>query len=680
MSRDAFCYSFRFCCDPGFNDRTESEALLRFVDEAAVDDVAVFANVQEINTGHMDASEQRVYIEMMRSLQESLAKKGITLSVNQWHSIMHADLGKRLRSDQAFRRMVDVDGRQAELCVCPMDEAWRKYIAELYGRYAALHPEIVWVEDDFRYHNHEPLHWGGCFCDEHMKLYSEKAGKALTREEFLEGVLQSGEPHPYRQIWLDTCDEVLCETASRIEKAVHAVAPETKIGLMSSVPHVHAAEGRDWTKLLRAFAGENPPVNRIHLPGYTEGAAWNYLQNFNMVSMACRALLPPETLVYPELENYPYSRFAKSRRFTRFQLLAGLPLDMAGITIDLYDLNGNGIVWEDGYQDTLRETKHFMNAMTARGVFRLPKQGVCVMLNEKASYTLQTGQGKCMEELYPHEVFWGGLLPAMGIPYRYCTEPTMSGEVAAVSGQYLRGLTAKQIEALFQNNFVILSGDAIDTLVGMGFGALAGIESVEWHRQNEGDYAFEQVTNGRVYCGIPVARASAVISCSDALEVRYAPEAVVEEYTAFCDSFRRRAFAGQTVVNGKVMIYPFGRFTQPLEIPQMLLNSVRQAILQDILGAAAPTLLMVQNSPYLAPYCMEGENKTYVYLVNASTDDTSELGLRLGGFLPETVTVAPSAGGEVTVPCVVQEGKVVLSVSVPSLESVLLTFTGQGMH
>lgn len=675
MYKDAFCYTFRFCCDPGFNDRTESKSLLRFVEEACIDDVAVFANVEEINTGHMDQAEQQVYLDLMQALQPPLAEKGITLSVNHWHSIMHADLGKQLRDDQPFRRMVDVDGNAAALCVCPMDEAWIAYIAQMYARYAVLHPGVLWIEDDFRYHNHEPLHWGGCFCEAHMKLYSARAGKKLSREEFIAGVLQPGEPHPYRRIWLDTCNEVLCETASRIAQAVHAVAPETKMGLMSSVPHVHCAEGRDWHQLLYAMSGKNPPVDRVHLPGYTEGAAWNYLQNFNMVSMACRALLPCETLVYPELENYPYSRFAKSRKFTRFQLLAGLPLNMAGITIDLYDLNGNGIVWEEGYQKTLQDTKPYLNKLTALGVFHGAQKGVCVLLNAQASYFLHTSAGKNMEELYPQEVFFGGLLPAMGVPYRYCTDPAVSGETVAISGQYLRSLAPGQIRTLFQNNFVLLSGDAADVLVQRGLGGLAGIESVQWHRQNEGDYAYEQVVNGRAYCGIPVARASAVISCSDVLEVRYAAQANVETYTAFYDSFRKRAFSGQTVVNERVMVYPFGHFSQPLEIPQMLLNSVRQAILQEILQPVLAGLPMVEKSPYLEPYCTVHEGKLCLYLVNGSTDDVSEVRLRMRSKAVKNVTVLPSCGSSCVLEYTEKEGVCTLPVQVPSLESVLLLFS-----
>ena len=166
---------------------------------------------------------------------------------------------------------------------------------------------------------------------------------------------------------------------------------------MSSAPHVHAAEGRDWHALLHTLAAGRPPVDRVHLPGYQENSPSNYLHGFNMVSMLTRAMLPSETEVYPELENFPFSLFSKSRRFTRFQLLSALPLDLAGITIDLYDLNGNGIVWEDGYQQMLHRTKPYLNALTRSGVFKEERLGVRVLYSPCSAYTLHTREGSSME-------------------------------------------------------------------------------------------------------------------------------------------------------------------------------------------------------------------------------------------------------------------------------------------
>ena len=333
---DPFRYIFRFCCDPGFNDESELQSLERYVREARIDDVAVFANVQELNTGHMTREEQDVYLGLMERVRDLLSGMGVTFSVNHWYSVMHADLGKRMDPSPGLRPMVDVEGNEAALCVCPLCEKWQRHIAALRAL-GASGASILWVEDDFRRTTTRRWSGAGAFAEEHMRLYSERAGKTLTREEFLRGVLRPGPPHPYRKIWLDVSRETMLCAARAIGQAVRQASATAKVGLMSSVPSVHAAEGRDWHALLGALAAGLPPVDRIHLPGYQEQApgAGAYLAGFNRVALLNRVFLPRETEVYPELENFPYSLFSKSRRF--FQLLSALALNLAGITIDLYD-------------------------------------------------------------------------------------------------------------------------------------------------------------------------------------------------------------------------------------------------------------------------------------------------------------------------------------------------------
>lgn len=673
---DAFRYCFRFCCDPGFNDEIELPKLLSFCEEARVDDVMVFVNVEEINTGHMDEREQDIWLALLARIKPLLDARGITLSVNHWHSLMHADLGKHFRADQPFRAMVDPEGNAAELCVCPLDDAWRAYIARIYARYASLSPDTVWVEDDFRYHNHDPLHWGGCFCEEHMRRFSARAGEPLTRETFVAGLLSPGDPSPYRQIWLDECRAGLEGAAGAIEQAVHAVDPAVKIGLMSSVPYVHSAEGRNWKALFSALGGAvNLPVSRIHLPAYQELVPWKYLQAFHMVSFVNRALLAPETLVYPELENYPYSRFSKSRTFTRFQLLSSLALNLSGMTIDLFDLNGRGIIEPDGYQQMLREVKPVLNAMNGSGAFRQPRKGVCVLIDERASYTVHTKDGSRMEELYPEEVFWAGVLPAMGVPMYIGIAPEDAQGVCAVSGQYFRNLTTGQIETLFANNFVLLNGDALETLLSLGLGRLAGVESAVWMRQNSGAYTFEQVTNGKVYTTVPNARASSVISGADALDVAYLPEAQRSEYSALFDSFRKRRAACEVVSQNRVLVYPFGRLGSPQDIPPMLMSDVRQEILQDVLAQSGRmTVPMVEGCPNLAPYVFADGEADYLYLVNGALDAADGISLRLpvatGTY---TLSVLPSRGEPRAFTIQAQNGRCVLPIQIDSMESALIT-------
>ena len=668
-----FRYTFRFCCDVGFNDRQETQALMQYVQQAQIDDVAVFINVQEMNTGHLTLDEQKPYLTFLKNLQACLAEEGVTLSINNWHSIMHADLGKKLLKTQRFKRMVDINGKESDLCVCPLCEEWQAYFCELYIRYAEINPAVLWIEDDFRFHNHEPLTWGGCFCDEHMRLYSQLAGKQLTREEFIAGVLQPGAPHPYRKIWLDVCRQTLVQVAKRVGDAVRTVSETTQVGLMSSAPHIHAAEGRDWHGILESFAAGKKPVNRVHLPGYIEPTSQEYIQNFNMVSLLTRHFLPAQTEVYPELENYPYSLFTKSRRFTRYQLLSSLALNEQGMTIDLYDLNGNGIVWEENFQQMLREVKPFLEQANATGAFQQPRMGVHIMCSELSSYTLHTKDGKSMEELYPQEVFFAGLFPIYGIPCCYCSNAKVKGEVVAVSGQYFRNLTSEQIKHLFANNFVIVNGDALHTLCDMGLGELAGVSAAEWKIQNSGIYTFEQVTNGQRYTERENARASAVISCSDVLYVQYS--APVQEYTAFYNAYRARTGVGQVVVNDNLWVFPFGRFDGTLDIPPMLRNTARQEIAQSILHSMCPTRSwpIVQGAPYLVPYCFCTKKGIAVYLVNAATDPVYEIVLQMPQpCAAACVHVLSSHGESGAVPVRTISDTLHLSLTVNSLETVLI--------
>ena len=678
MTGSSYRYIFRFCCDPGFNDREETELLLRFAEQSQVDDVAVFANVEELNTGHMTYQEQETYLSLMRSLSDVLKEKGITLSVNQWHSVMHADLGKELPPSQPFRRMVDPYGHEAKLCVCPLCEKWQEYISGIYARYAELDASILWVEDDFRLHNHDPLVWGGCFCDEHMKLYSRLAGKELTREEFVKGILKPGKPHPYRKIWLDVSRETLLSAARAISGAVRKVNPDVRIGLMSSVPFVHAAEGRDWKKLLLTLSDGCTPVSRIHLPAYQEQVPFRYMQQFNMVSMQCAAMLPRPCEIYPELENYPYSLFSKSRRFTRFQLLSSLPLDLSGMTIDLFDLNGNGIVPEEGWQQMLKEVKPFLCRMQDKKVFSGKKAGVQVLYSETSSCYLHTKNGTQMEELYPQEVFWAGLLGDNGIPFFYSDQIDINGGIIALSGQVLRSFNEQQIRQLIKNNTVLLNGDAASTLCDMGLGALACIKEARLMPQNGGEHTYEQTSVENLFENKRFVRASTVISCSDVWDITPVEGTQVTELSAFYDSFRRRTASAEVILDGRVILFPFGHFEAPNEIPPMLQNQVRRLILQNMLlrcGLNVPTVFAL---PHLFSYCYRQDHGFSLYLVNAASDETGVISL-LCPFQPEKITVSASdKEGERIIPFSYEGQLLTLNMSLAPMETALIELTQTG--
>ena len=624
-----FLYILRLAMVPDFHEAERAEALLSFCREAEIDDVAFILWAEELNTGHPTPQEVEPWLRMVERMKPRLAAQGVTTSLNPWVSLLHADRGRVLKPGQKFHLMVDPDGRTASATACPLCPVWREHLRQQYERLAQLHPRIIWVDDDFRLHNHSPLQWGGCFCELHLQEYSRRAERPVKREEFVQGVLQPGAPHPFRRIWLDTSRETMVDLARMLGQAVRRVAPETQVGLMSSSPAVHCVEGRDWEGVLRGFSAGQAPVNRPHLPSYVEATGPEYLWNFSRISRLSAAMVPSDTLLYPELENWPHSRFSKSRTFTRFQIESSSALGAAGITMDIFDLFGNGPMAQEGYAGVLVRAKAL--AKRLRGLKFEPRRetGVQILFNPKASYSLWTEKGRSFNELAPDESFWAGFLGVMGIAQTYREWNGQRQEVLALSGQYCRGLKEDQVQELLSKNIVLLNGDAIFTLQQMGFSELLGIRHAEWVAADSGIPSYEQVTGGRVYAGLQGARLTAQALTGDYLKIEYGGDVV--EYSEVRNYSDARTGPGMAVARQRLILLPYGRGGGMDS--QGLRHPVRQALLHSLLlelsGNRCPVLL--RDTANVAVYAYELGGRRALLLVNASLDDYSELRLSCVG-------------------------------------------------
>ncbi len=622
-ARPPFLYVLRLTMPPNFHEAERLESLLSFCREAQIDDVAFILWAEELNTGFPTPEEVEPWLETVERVKPKLAAAGVTTSLNPWVVLLHADRGRTLKPGQNFKLMVDPDGRQATACSCPLDPALHDYLRLHYQRLARVQPRIIWVDDDFRLHNHSPLRWGGCFCDLHMMEYSRRAGRTLSREEFVKGVLQPGEPHPYRRIWLDTGRDAMVRLAKLLGDTVRSVSPETQVGLMSSSPAVHCIEGRDWEAVLRALSAGKPPVNRPHLPSYTEASGADYLWNFSRVSRLSAASVPADTLLYPELENWPHSRFAKSRAFTRYQIESAAALSPAGITMDIFDLFGNGAMAGEGYAKELRQAKGLAGRLRELNLAPAKETGVQVLFNPKASYAIRTENGESFGELAPDENFWAGFLAVMGIAHTYRQWSDQKLAVLAISGQYFRGLEDKQIRPLMADNVVLLNGDAMWTIYQMGMGNLIGISRAEWMASDSGAPSYEQVIDGRVYAGLRDGRLTAQAMTGDYLKVEYSAEARV--HTEVRNPSGARTGPGMAVVSNRHIMLPYGRGTDYRGLRHPVRQSLLQTMLSELAGDRCPVYL--RETANVAVYSYDLGTRRALLLTNASYDDYAAIDL-----------------------------------------------------
>lgn len=618
MDRRSFAYMLRYCMEPGFCEQDRLEKLLAFCRQTQTTDVMFFYNSEELNRGHYTPEELDLWLDLIARMKPILAQEGITTSINPWATVLHTDRGRTLRPGQDFTRMVDPYGNQASAVACPACERFLAYLANEYRSCAAkVQPNVLWIEDDFRLHNHHPLIWGGCFCDLHMALYSKAAGKTLTREAFVAGILAPGAVHPYRKIWLDTALATLHHMGETIRSAVMAVSPQTRLGLMTSDPAVHGAEGRDWNAIFTALKTEKNPYIRIHLPAYQEATAQNYGVGFTSVSRLVRHLTPDWAENYGELENFTFSRLSKSRRFSQMQIESNTLLDGKGITLDIYDMLGNGVLPCEGYQEILTESKPFLDTLVNLGLDNRRQSGVRVLVDPLSAYSLHTTGGRSMSELYARDRNLMQVLIPFGLASCYCSDSAqLRHDVVAVSGQYLRNLPEQAIRRLFSNNYLILDGEAVRTLVELNLGELAGAEAVAKIPMDNGVNAFEQVVDGQVYCDIEQARLTMQVGTGDFIRVRYRPGADVHAYTHAFSPFNIDNGPAMTLVDGHVFILPYENYG-----PALLSPFRRDILLKALAQAQGYRRPVWSQAPHITVIRYDLPDRVLFALVNFSGDE-----------------------------------------------------------
>ena len=652
MNNREFWYSLRIAICPDFYTEEKFEDLIRFCHVAKINDVMFIINAEEVNQGHLTYEETQRWLDMLEGFRKRMKDEGIRMSLNPWTTLLHTDRGRKLNPALKFGLMEDAQGHRAEAAACPLDERFRKYLRETYEMYGRFGFYAVWVEDDFRLHNHMPLNWGGCFCPVHMEEFSRRAGHPVTADEMLEGITRAGTPHPYRKIWLDTARDTMNDLAAVIGEAVHGVAPESRVGLMSSAPEVHCIEGRDWETVLDHLSGDTRPLNRPHLPAYWEAVPRRYALEFQRYSRLSAAMTKGKAELWPELDNLPHTTFSKSHRFACMEMESSLSLCSEGITINIFDMIGNGINWKQKNEEMLAKIKPYLNGVKALHMKCEEEAGIRVMYSPRSAYTLHTDGRKQMEAIQPWETFWAEYLAAYGIACTYCDDWETEGQIIAVGGQYFRNLNEEQIRHLFQKNIVLLEGEAAETLSDLGLGELAGIKSVQWYPLNGGRHSYEQAVPGEWYQGMPEPRISAqaiweAVETGDYLCIEY--DGDVRMLSVLRQADGSVAGPGLTIC-GNTIIFPYGHMRDQYNF---LLNPVRQEMLQKALeevegqDGLIEKPAMIRGCQYVTVNDFRQDKRRVLFLTNYSTDDPEEITVCMAGAVKDACMIARETGEEI---------------------------------
>ncbi len=580
----------------------------------------------------------RTYLPWLSSSRELLAAEGIAMSINPWASLNHGDRGRDMTG--VFPDMhwfTDSRGVACKSTACPLCPRWQEYFREIYRLYASTRPAILWVEDDFRMQFHQPAAVG-CFCDLHLRTFSERTGREWPREELVRAILAPGQPDPARREWLDFLSEHNVEFAASLERAVHGISPETRIGLMHGMPCGFSFEGRRWKALTRAFSGPLEVVTRPGMGNYSEGRPTSILDGINSVRQTA-AMLGPDARLCPELENWNYSEFNKSARYTFLQLAASFMTGAREITLNLHDHLGTPVAENPSYGQMLRANRAFFDGIAdSFGTEGAREHGVRLIHHDDESRAKHLAPGSDFPDLLTYEQEWGFALQLSGVPITYREAP-----VTAVTGQTVRALAPSAVEKLLSGG-LLLDGSAAWALLELGYGELIGIARAAWRNKNDQPLSAELLADGE-FGGGPQVFTSLTGICGNDLFLDIKPRPGAREISALVDPDRTRRFAGMLLaensLGGRIAIHPFDLSSR---VTFNFLSWARKRQLHAIARwiNRGRTLVSVVNLPLVAPIVKEYDDRVMIGLINLGLDGHPETRLSV----PEDL-----AGREISALC-----------------------------
>ena len=611
--RKKFLHCLRIQFYPGHYEDERIAEVVDYCEKYGFDNVMVFINAEEYNVGHMTKEEAKPWLKTMKKAKTALQEKGISVSLNPWIELGHLDRCRPLKEGQDFTTQVDYDGGRCEMVACPLCENWKKYFLDFYQFIIKeFEPDTVWVEDDFRLHNHGGLRYGGCFCDLHMQRYNARLGTNYTREEFTDRLFRKKSEKRVKKAWLDVSRECMAELAEEIGDAVAKLGLGTKVGLMSSEHRQHALEGRDWHRIHKGFAAGGPMINRLHLPCYDEVSAKTYYVNFNRVPFHCRALLPKDTIIYPELENGAFSTFVKDARFLQFQLESAIPLCIEGMTYDIYDFVGNGIVHGFGYGEAVKEITPYLDGVTGLGLQYQTLQGMVLPIDEKTAYK-RNAKINSFDDFYPDESHFNAYLVSLGITAKVSTQKTFKGKIVALGGGNVYNFTKKQLEKLFKDNFVVVDGGAARILIDCGLGYLIGASAYRTYWAENDVHSYEQVKDGIEINGKKGYRATAFGRAGNYVKIDYQDEAGAQSFVY--DYLGNKIGVG-AMDGGNYFVIPY--VINGIYLEQY--HDLRVNLLKAFLRKSG-TPLVFTNYAGVYAYLYQQKSRKILIIVNSTTQD-----------------------------------------------------------
>ncbi len=286
--------------------------------------------------------EQNAVIALLKDNMEFMKENGFTCGV--WMLTFAA------AQPNNFIPMVGLSGEADSTQSCPLDKNYREFQKGFLRKLAALSPDIILYDDDFRFGNLNCKI--ACLCDNHIKDICERVGENVSRE-FLRDKILHGEGNKYRSAYIDSLGDSLRLFSKEMREAVDEVNPSVRLGMCACISSWDI-EGVDPCELVRILAGNTKPYLRlIGAPYWANGNYWgNRLQDIinmeRLESVWCGDCDDIE--IVSEGDVYPRPRHVVPASYLEcFDAVLRATKSNDGIMKYMLDYNSSPSEYEKGY-------------------------------------------------------------------------------------------------------------------------------------------------------------------------------------------------------------------------------------------------------------------------------------------------------------------------------------------
>ncbi len=453
-------YALRLCV-PRVDSERYIAQMIKACRDAGVDEIMFCEDNVLIAPTSQPLSAHRENAEMLKGAVRAFRDAGFACSFYLKSLIGHVDTSLGMLP---YTRFTGLNGTESLSECCLLDTGFRKYAAELMSCYAACGFDAMMLDDDFRSVNHAGGQIG-CFCPLHVRETEKLYGKPLTREMLIAAVQNwDSESLRIRECFRRANYRGQKRFAAAVEKAIHRVDTNVRVGLMCSGIEADMFQGRNMRELLETLAG---PDHRPYLR--PPGGSYSDTQGINlfyglMTAMKYRAYVGHDASYVSEVDVfYPRNVFAKSAAQLKAQIAMHVAAGYDAVSLNLFDHYGTPPSEGKEYWDVLKKGRAEFERIEAAVKDKVPA-GVGFPVKKDYGEKLRSGvYGLFGRTDYDSVMF------SLGIPV--CAE---EGDIIFLNAELMRCYTDGELKALLKKG-VILDPWAVEEAEKRGLGEYIGV-------------------------------------------------------------------------------------------------------------------------------------------------------------------------------------------------------------